>query len=101
MPRFRMESRFSLEFRNRRIELGVAVGGALAARPRSSRGRQRATSDLETELAQYTTPAELLDLHSMIRQYDDEDTEEVRAILAEQAVGRSRAMAARWPLERE
>jgi hypothetical protein len=97
MLRFRIESRVSLDFRHRRIDAGVAVEGAVAARFRPSRGLNHAR-DLATELEQYTTPAELLDLQAVLQRHDDEDTDEIRSILARQALNRARKSSERWPL---
>lgn len=39
---------------------------------------------LERELASYTSPADLNDLHAILDRYDDAETEDIRRILAKQ-----------------
>jgi hypothetical protein len=80
MALFRMESRVSFRSRHLRVETGVRVEWVTP-----QRNPEVATRDLASELAIYTTPAELNDLAAMLDRYPDEETEEIRSILAGQA----------------
>jgi uncharacterized protein with PIN domain len=61
---------------------------ALAARRAERLERQR----LERELATYTSPAERLELEAIIDRYRPDETRQIRAILARQAVTRLTGM---------
>lgn len=71
-----------MSFRSRhlRVETGVRIEW-------KARRRRRAVpaTDLATELAVYTTSAELNDIAAMLDRYPDEETDEMRSILAGQA----------------
>ena len=94
MFRFRVESHISITFRDLQVSASVGVDSAVLHRsPRSRAGGPR---DLAAELEQYTTPAELLDLHAMLDRYDDSETQEIRTILAGQAQARDRHSSGRF-----
>ena len=78
MAIFRMSTH--VEFRSRTVEFaaGWSIGWSSARRERR----------LAEELAGYTTPQELADLGAMLERYPDEETEEIRDILAAQALRR-------------
>ena len=80
---FRWKSHMSLEINDLRLTMSVSISASTPERPeRREVGHRR---DLAAELAQYTTPSELLDLHAALDRYDDADTEDIRAILDAQA----------------
>jgi hypothetical protein len=83
MAQFRLESRMSFRSRHLRIESRVRIHW-------TARRRREAVPavDIAAELAGYTTEAELNDIAAMLDRYPDEDTEEIRSILAGQAHGR-------------
>ena len=82
MAQFRLESRMSFRSRHLRVESRVRIQW-------TPRRREAVHSvDLASELAGYTTEAELNDLAAMLDRYPDEETEEIRSILAGQARGR-------------
>ncbi len=78
MAQFRLESRLSFRSRHLRVESEVHIEW------RAHR-RKAADADLATELASYTTEAELQDMAAMLDRYGDEETVEIRSILAGQA----------------
>ncbi len=51
---------------------------------RSSRDAHAAQLALERELAGYNTPEDLNDLHAILERYSDEETADIRRILAAQ-----------------
>jgi hypothetical protein len=71
MVLFRFESRVSFRSRNLAVdsEVAFAFGGASEDR-------------LAAELAQYRTPGELRDLEAALDRYPDDETDEIRALLA-------------------
>lgn len=89
MARFRFTSRVSVEIDDLRLTASVSLGGS---RPDRS-VRRRVDDRLAAELAQYTTQSDLLDLEAALDRYDDADTQEIRAVLEDQA--RNRLFAAR------
>ena len=72
--------------------LGVvrALRSSLSAnereRRRAARSRRRAAQavrrTLERELASFTTPADLADMDAIVKRYSEEETEDIRSILA-------------------
>ena len=64
---------------------------AIRGRIRQSRDARAARAALERELASYSTPADLDDLHAILDRYSDEETAEIRRILAAQRVNPRRA----------
>ena len=87
MFRFRVESHISVMFRDLHLTASAGVDGALSSR--SPRCPVHRPHDLVTELEQYTTHAELLDLHAVLDRHDDSETGEIRSILAAQAWNRA------------
>lgn len=85
MAQFRMESRVSYISRTVRFETGVSVRWVFSGRPRRRAALPR---DIVSELSSYTTPAELGDLEAALDRYGDEETAEIRSILAGQALRR-------------
>ena len=83
MFRFRVESRISIIFRDLHLDATVGIDAVVPGR--SPRTPVRRARDLAAELAQYTTHAELLDLHATLDRYDDSETGEIRSVLAAQA----------------
>ncbi len=53
---------------------------------RDTRDAHAAQAELERELASYTSPADLNDLHAILNRYDDAETADIRRILANQRV---------------
>ncbi len=51
---------------------------------RDSRDAHTARAALQRELASYNSPADLDDLHAILDRYSDQDTAEIRRILAAQ-----------------
>jgi hypothetical protein len=62
----------------------LLLGAPLVPASPKADGRQR--SELERELAGYSTPAQRADLHAMLDGYPDGITHEIREILAGQAM---------------
>ena len=56
--------------------------------PASPDADRKRRSELESELAVYSTPAQRRDLEATLDRYPDGDTHELRGILAGQAMGR-------------
>jgi hypothetical protein len=88
MARFSVASRAA--FRSERVHVSARISISVTVR---SLGRAWGGRDdrLEAELSQYSSPAELLDIGATLDRYADEDTVEIREILA----GQARAGAAR------
>jgi hypothetical protein len=82
MAQLRVASRAS--FRSERVRVSARLSISVTVR---SLGRAWAGRDdrLVAELSHYATPAELLDLEATLDRYPDEDTAEIREILAGQA----------------
>jgi hypothetical protein len=59
------------------------LSGLLSAEPQATRKRR---SELERELAAYSTPSQRCDLEATLDQYPDGITHELREILANQAL---------------
>lgn len=59
---------------------------AVRAGARERRAARAARARLEWELASYTTPAELNDLHAVLDRHSDQETAGIRRILAAQQV---------------
>ena len=51
---------------------------------RESRDAHAARASLARELASYTSPSDLDDLHAILDRYSDQETREIRRILAAQ-----------------
>jgi hypothetical protein len=72
--------------------LGVvrALRSSLSAtereRRRAARSKRRAAQEarrtLERELASFTTPADLTEMDAIVKRYSEEETEDIRSILA-------------------
>ena len=63
---------------------------AIRSRIRESRDAHAARSALERELASYSSPSDLDDLHAILDRYNDRETMEIRRILATQGTGSER-----------
>jgi hypothetical protein len=87
MFRFRVESHISITFRDHHVSASIGVDGAIPGR--SLQSPTRPACDLAAELEQYTTHAELLDLHAVLDRHDDSETQEIRSTLAAQAWNRA------------
>ena len=83
MGLFRMESRVAFRSRHLSIDTRVRVQWV-------TRRRREVAPDLAAELAIYTSESDLQDIAAMLDRYPDEDTEEMRSILAGQAARRLR-----------
>jgi len=94
MVRFRYQSSVSIETEDVRIaaRLSITVGS------RFRELRRRRSADLRNELSCYSTPAELRDLEAILDRYEDDETAEIRAVLAGQAMNRLTASRARGPV---
>jgi hypothetical protein len=87
MFRFRVESHISIMLRDLCFDASVGIDGAVSGR--SSGTPVRRARELAVDLEQYTTHAELLDLHAILDRYDDNETAEIHSILAAQARNRA------------
>jgi hypothetical protein len=95
MVRFRYQSSVSIETEDVRIAARVSI--SVGSRYRELR-RRRTSADLRSELSCYSTPAELRDLEAILDRYADDDTEEIRAVLAGQAMTRLTTSRLRGPV---
>lgn len=79
MAQFRVASRAS--YRSESLRLSARISVSLTVHPP---GRTRVGPDerLAEELGHYTTPAELRDLEAALDRYAEEETVEIREILA-------------------
>lgn len=59
---------------------------AIRTRLRDTRDARIAWAALERELASYTSPADLNDLHAILDRYSDRETADIRRILARQSI---------------
>jgi hypothetical protein len=84
MVRFRYQSSVSIETEDVRVTARVSI--TLGSRAREL--RRRRSTDLRRELSCYSTPSELRDLEAILDRYADDETEEIRAVLAGQAMNR-------------
>lgn len=85
MALLRVESRVSFRSEDVDVDVGVTLtlgGGAWTRRLRRRPDRREA---LWAEMAAYTTPADRLDMEAILDRYADDDTAEIRSILADQA----------------
>jgi hypothetical protein len=84
MAQLRVASRAS--FRSERVRVSARISISVTVR---SLGRAWGGRDerLAAELSHYGTPAELRDLEATLDRYGDEDTAEIREILAAQTIG--------------
>jgi hypothetical protein len=84
MARFSVASRAS--FRSERVRVSARISISVAVR---SLGRSPGAHDdrLVAELSRYSSPAELVDLRATLDRYADEDTAEIREILAGRVPG--------------
>jgi hypothetical protein len=57
---------------------------AIRNRIRESRDAHAAKAALERELASYSSPSDLDDLHAILDRYSDQETAQIRRILAAQ-----------------
>jgi hypothetical protein len=55
-------------------------------RLRDSRDAHAARTALQRELASYNSPSDLDDLHAILDRYSDQDTRDIRRILAAQGI---------------
>ncbi len=53
---------------------------------RDSRDAHAARTALQRELASYNSPSDLDDLHAILDRYSDQDTADIRRILAAQSI---------------
>ena len=83
MARFRFTSRVSVEIDDLHLTASISIGDSRPDDPVRRKVDDR--RDLAAELAQYTTPSDLLDLEAALDRYDNADTQEIREILTEQA----------------
>jgi hypothetical protein len=60
---------------------------AIRGRIRESRDAHTARTALERELASYNSPSDLDDLHAILERYSDQETAQIRRILAVQQMG--------------
>lgn len=60
--------------------------GRLTAIRTRLRDARIARAALERELASYTSPADLNDLHAILDRYSDRETADIRRILARQSI---------------
>jgi hypothetical protein len=81
MAQLRVASRAS--FRSERVRVSARISVTVRSLGRTWGGRD--DDRLVAELSHYTTPAELLDLEATLDRYPDEDTAEIREILAGRA----------------
>jgi hypothetical protein len=86
MAQLRVASRAS--FRSERVRVSARISISVTVRSLGRAWGGRDDDRLVAELSHYTTPAELLDLEATLDRYPDEDTAEIREILA----GRARAI---------
>jgi hypothetical protein len=56
---------------------------------RTRRAARAASTRLERELSSYTSPAELKELDAILQRHTEEETADIRRILAARAAGRS------------
>jgi hypothetical protein len=87
MALFRVESSASMQTRDFRVAARVSISVGRVPGARSVR-RGRQADSLWSELASYSRPSELSDLEAVLDRYADEETEEIRSVLARQARGR-------------
>jgi hypothetical protein len=59
---------------------------AIRNRIRESRDAHAAKAALERELASYSSPSDLDDLHAILDRYSDQETAQIRRILAAQRI---------------
>ena len=59
----------------------------IRGRIRESREAHTARTALERELASYNSPSDLDDLHAILDRYSDQETAQIRRILAVQQMG--------------
>jgi hypothetical protein len=79
MAQLRVASRAS--FRSERVRVAALLSISVTVR---ALREDRASADrLAAELGRYTTDAEILDLAAALDRYPDEDTAEIREILAD------------------
>ena len=83
MAQLRVASRAS--FRSERIRVSARISISVTVRSLSRAWAGRDDDRLVAELGHYTTPAELLDLEATLDRYPDDDTAEIREILAGRA----------------
>jgi hypothetical protein len=83
MAQLRVASRAS--FRSERVRVSARISISVTVRSLARAWGGRYDDRLVAELGHYTTPAELLDLEATLDRYPDEDTAEIREILAGQA----------------
>ncbi len=60
----------------------TAVGTAIVTRIQAARAARAAHKTLERELASYTSVQDLNDLHAILDRYSDDQTADIRRILA-------------------
>jgi hypothetical protein len=88
MARFSMESRASFRSEHVRVSARISISVSVRSLGRGGGGRD---DRLAAELSHYTTHAELLDLQAALDRYPDEDTAEIREILADRVGSGTRA----------
>ena len=68
---------------------------AIRSRISESRDAHTARAALQRELASYNSPADLDDLHAILDRYSDQDTADIRRILAARAAAETRVQRGR------
>lgn len=81
MAQFQVASRASFRSERFRVSARISISVTVRSLGRAWGGRD---DRLVAELSHYTTPAELLDLEATLDRYADEDTGQIREILAGQ-----------------
>lgn len=84
MAQLRVTSRASFRSEHVRVSARISISVTVRALGRAWLGRD---DRLVAELGSYSTPAELLDLEAALDRYPDEDTVQIREILAARALG--------------
>jgi hypothetical protein len=96
MVRFRLKSRVSIEIDDLHLTASITIGGSTPDRP--TRYEVCNYCDLAAELGEYRTPSDVLDLQAALDRYDDADTQDIRAILDNQARHRLTSPRAHSPI---
>ncbi len=60
---------------------------AIRSRIRESRDAHAARAALEREISSYNSPSDLDDLHAILDRYSDQETVQIRRILASRNIG--------------
>jgi hypothetical protein len=71
------------------VSLRPATRGTASRAAAGRRAARAASACLERELASYTSPAELKELDAILQRHSEEETADIRRILAARAAARS------------